>query len=232
MTQPISFKANDVSGEFSVAIKSLSVPVAAAAKATMVAAGALLKTQARAMIARAGFSTKWQNAYRVTVYPEGSKTSINAAAFGRSNIKFADIFSTGGTIHGKPYLWVPFSTTPNIDRRKTNADPKDFIKKGIKLVELNRGRHLLLGAEVMVPRSFANRRVIKVSVAELEAGVKRTRGPKRQKAPAMIRKTIPLFFAINSLTIKQRFNWDMVLNRVQAQVPALYDANIAKLASK
>ena len=55
-------------------------PIARAATAAVGEAGERIKAAARADIAAAGFSRKWQNALRVDHYPRGREVSVNAAA--------------------------------------------------------------------------------------------------------------------------------------------------------
>lgn len=229
--RPIKISVTKVADELSVAIKSLSVPVAEAATDAIIDAGALLKSEARTMIASAGFSRRWQNAYRVNVYPSQGKKSIDAAAYGRfRNVDYADIFATGGSIRGKPMLWIPLSGTPKIDRRKTSADITDYRKAGIKLFTMSGSGHRpLLGAQVMMSRSAANRGGnIKVSINDIKSGVRGS--PNRKRKGGLVRRTVPLFFGISVVSIRRRFNWDNVLVSVQSKVPALYEKHINRLA--
>lgn len=231
MTKPVTFKVSNVAEEFSVAIKSLSVPVAEAATNAIIEAGGLLKTSARAMIANAGFSRRWQNAYRVNVYPSGGKKSIDAAAFGRfKGIDYSDIYATGGQIIGKPLLWIPLSGTPKIDRRKSSADIADYKKAGIKLFSIP-GKRPLLAASVMMSRSAANRGgFVKVSLGDIRSGVRGK--PNRKRKGGLVRRSVPLFFGIDRVQIKKRFSWEPIVINIQSQLPQIYAKHINLLAGK
>lgn len=86
--------------------------VARAASAAMEETGAEVKARGRADIGAAGFSQKWQNAFRVEVYPRSPQVSAGAAMLAHHNIWFASIFEEGGTIRGKPMLWLPTDNVP------------------------------------------------------------------------------------------------------------------------
>lgn len=94
-------------------------------------AGDQLKDEARASIAAGGFGKQWQNAFRVNVYPLG-KDSMSAAIYGWHNIHFSEIFETGGTVRGKPLLWLPLPTVPKRGKR-----PPPPSRIGVKLQSVN-----------------------------------------------------------------------------------------------
>lgn len=227
-TKAVKLEVSNVGSEFSIAVKSLSLPVAKAAQGAIKEAGALLKTEARRMIGEAGFSKRFQNAYRVTVYPERG-FSINASAFGLfQHIKYSDIFSLGGKITGSPLLWIPFKTTPKLDRRKSAADIEDYKAKGIKLVSMtSKNGRPLMGERITMSASMARRGTIKLTVSDVRTGAKKTKTTK-----GLVTKTVPLFFGMRSVTIRQRFSWERVVIAVQSQVPGLYSKQIAKLADE
>lgn len=235
MSNAVSFSLNDITGEVLIAFKSLSVPVAKAATIAIHDAGDLLKTEARALIRASGFSMKWEKAYRVHVYP-GRGFSVDAAAQGlfAAGLHYSDIFATGGTIQGKPFLWLPLKTTPKLDRRKSAADIADYRRKGVKLFSF-RSRHgkPLVGAHLQMTKGQANRGDgrIKLTSADVLSGSKRGAKGKRN-LPGMVSKSVPLFFGIPSMTIRKRLEWQGLESKVQAQLPALYDAAIQQLADK
>jgi hypothetical protein len=225
----VKFTADNPAPDFVIAVQSLSVPVAKAATLAIKNAGALLKQTARSHIASAGFSRKWQNAYRVTVYPQKGY-SVDAAAFGLfKGIKYSDIFGLGGRISAhKGELWLPFPTTPLADRRHSQASPKDYKNKGIKLVSFKSKAGVpLLAAPVAMSRSQASRKIVKLSFGELAAGAKKQR--KGAKNVSFVNRNVPLFHGVKSVAIKKRFNWDQVQEAVQNQVPGLYYSAIQSL---
>lgn len=226
--------ASDVSHEISVSIQSLGVPVAKAAQMAMKDAAMQLKLLARAHIRQVGFSQRWANAYKVYVYPDKGY-SIDAAAFGLfKNLDFSDIYATGGTIHGKPMLWIPFKTTPKIDRRRSAASAKDYQRKGVKMESFkSKSGKPLLGVKVLMTRSQANRRTVKVSLGDILSGARGKRARAAGRAGGgLVRRTVPLFFGVSSVAVKKRFDWPSVEARVNAMVPSLYEKAISKLADE
>lgn len=230
---PLKFTASDVSGLISAAIVGLSVPVAKAATLTIKEAGGILQVKGRVHIHNAGFSRKWENAYKVTVYPTRGN-SIDAAAFGVfRRIPFSDIFSTGGRIAGNPMLWLPLPTTPKLDRRKAAANIRDYNRKGIVLFSMkSKSGKPLLGANVLLSKSRARQRIVRISAKDLQPGERfALKSTKRSRTRAVLR-AIPLFFGIPSVRIRKRFNWKSVQDAVQGLVPGLYDKHISRLADE
>ena len=95
-------------GAFSAAFMRSEKPIATAATLAVGDAGAELKSTARASIAGAGFSRKWQNALRVDQYPKG-RISINAAAHVYHKISYAHVFekATGEKAHPQDFSRSP-----------------------------------------------------------------------------------------------------------------------------
>lgn len=226
--------AEDVSGQIKIAIESLSVPVAKAATLAIKDAALILKAEGRAMIRAAGFSQGWGHAYKVTVFP-AKGYSVDAAAFGvMKGIDYSDIYATGGKISGSPLLWIPFSTTPKLDRRKTAADVRDYSRKGVKLFTLagqtTRGGHPILGETIAMSRSQAGRKNLKITKTDVLTGSKRVKG--KRGGSGLVRRTVPLFFGVSSITVRKRLDWQRVQATTQDQVAGLYDAAIKSLADK
>lgn len=106
------FKYQRKPGEFAKAFASIRDPIAEAGSGAIIEAASLLKSSVRTDMARAGFSRKFQNAWRVDVFPKPPRTSINAAAFGFSKVPYAGVFEDPTVISGKPKLWLPLASTP------------------------------------------------------------------------------------------------------------------------
>lgn len=228
----MNFTADNPASDFAIAVQSLSAPVAKAATIAIKKAGELLKAAARSHIASAGFSVKWQNAYRVTVYPTKGY-SVDAAAFGLfRGIKYSDIFELGGRITAhKGMLWLPFPTTPLVDRRHSQASPKDYKNKGVKLVSFKSKAGVpLLAAPVSMSRSQASRKIIKLSFSEIKAGAKKQR--KGAKNVSFVNKNVPLFHAVKSVSIKKKLSINKIREQIQNQVPGLYYQAIQQLGDE
>ncbi len=84
-------------GEFEIAMRELYKPIAAAVSAAIAEASADIKAQGRVSIAKAGFSKRWQNTFRVETYPGRGKVSADAAALAYHKIPYVEVFESGAT---------------------------------------------------------------------------------------------------------------------------------------
>lgn len=75
----------------------------AAFKTALNMAASMIKQRADADIQNAGFGDRWTSAFTTAV--ENMRISMTL------DIPYAGIFATGGTISGKPLLWLPLSGT-------------------------------------------------------------------------------------------------------------------------
>jgi hypothetical protein len=195
---------------FSEAFMRKERPIAKAATLAIFEAADDLKGTARASIAGAGFSKKWQNALRVEAYPKRGKQSINAAALIYHKISYASIFEDGANISGKPTLWLPM---PNIPKKlngkklspKTFKGPLQYVKRP--------GKRPLLVTPIRVTASMAKKpRMGKIAAARLN------RGPNG----AGVIRSVPVFFGINTVRIRKRFDIGGATKKVGNTLGALY----------
>lgn len=104
----LKLKYTSFAGDFQRVIEvETKEVIASAATGAMKEAGDRIKKRGRESIAAGGFGPKWQNQLRVDIYPKSGKPSINAAAHIYHKIPFAGIFEYGGTVHGRPLMWIP-----------------------------------------------------------------------------------------------------------------------------
>lgn len=207
--------------EFEVAFSKTALGIIAhAATAGVQTAGNNLKTRARADIAAAGFSKKWQNAFRVNFYPKGEE-SIDAAAFAFHKIPYSGIFETGGRISGSPMLWLPLPNVPRLGRSKGSA--RGLIDQGVKLFTIKIRGEPYLAANVRMKKgaTFPD----KLSVAQLRAGNRKLNKKSRQ---TQFLKAVPLFHGLRSVNIRRRFNIAALANSERAALPGYYAANVEK----
>lgn len=201
-------------GELEKAFKDFYGDVAEASTAAIFDAGELSKKEGRADIAAAGFSTKWQNALRVDYYPRGKKVSVDAAAVIHHNIPYAEVFESGATIRGNPYLWVPLSSTP---KRVGNErlTPKVYEQRFGPLRFIKRtGKPPLLAGEVAGAR--VRRKGTKISLSSLHrAAVGRTAGTGSIQV-------VPLFVGIPLVTIRKRFSIRAIIGRAVDRLGEFY----------
>jgi hypothetical protein len=208
----------DVANEVRFAFTGIGGDMAHAATAAMREGGLLFKTQGRANIGAAGFSSRWQNAWRVSVYPVKGD-SLEPAAYGFHKIPYSDVFETGATITGKAgLLWLPIgNNVPKAGRRKV-ATPRDLRARGVKLFSMKGapGRPLI-GADIRVPASQAQSSPVKLSLSKLAKGTAGKRG---------VVKAVPLFFGIRSMTLRRRFNISGVAAQITATLGDSYFRNL------
>ncbi|MCK1668621.1 DUF6441 family protein [Bradyrhizobium sp. 153] len=212
------FRVNDVAEEVRMAFiaarvhadPSMFSQITRAATGAVRQAGLQLKAVGRSNIANAGFSKRWQNAWRVNVYPK-SGYSLKAAAFGFHKIPYADIFESGGTINGKGgLLWIALPTVPKLGRER--ATPRKLAQRGVKLFTLKRpGRTPLLATKVRGGVTG------KASLAKLRRGLSGKRGSVQ---------SVPLFYGVRTVTMPRKFNLSGAADTVRARLPELYLAQL------
>lgn len=188
--------AASIKGKFSEALAEKYPVVAKAATGAINDAADTLKQEARAEIARGGFSKRWQNTLRVDVYPRGGKESVNPAIWMWHKIPYAGVFERGATIQGKPLLWLPTKHAPKRVGGK-KVTPKRY-------------------SQIVAPL----RSVKGTKVPMLVANVTARRGKKKGMT-----QSLPIFVGVPTVTIGKKFSVLDVGKRVAAQLPALYAAN-------
>lgn len=156
----LSFRIN--TEEFKKGLNETAEKYSAALKTAENMIASMLKQQISADIAGAGnFGSQYLNSLSVTVSDHTITTKIDAPG--------ADIFESGGTIHGKPLLWLPISGTDAV-----GIEPKDY---GDKLFSVNRhagGPPLLFAIKDRAPKYFGVPSVNipkKFHIAEIEKRV-------------------------------------------------------------
>jgi hypothetical protein len=197
----VKFEAPD--GAVQAAMDGAEQRLAVAATETITEAAELAKVRVRANIASAGFGLRWQNAFKVSVYPKG-KPSLGAAAFLVHKIPYANVFETGATILGKPMLWIPLSSTPKMIGTQ-RLTPKTFNQEVGKLVLIKRpGRRPLLAARVSSAGSS--------TVSALKRA-------SRSKGKTTLK---PMFIGIDAVSIRKRFDILETVDTVRSAVPDIF----------
>lgn len=183
---------------------------------------------ARAEIARGGLSLRWQRGFRTFVFPRNPDGTLNVTIRGRHQIGYANIFERGGTIPGKPLLWLPLPTAPaKINGKRTTA--KAFVESVGPLHSINRpGKPPLLAGFAM--RAITGRAA---TIGQLRTGQRNARhrqaraafGGRLGKRPV----SVPLFVGIRAARIRDRLNVSAVYDRARAQLPAAYSNAMSKV---
>lgn len=200
---------------FDEAILELHRPIAETATAAMDDIVEIVKREARADIARAGFSKRWQNTLRVNRYPTRG-VAIDAAAFLYHRIQYAGVFEEGATIHGQPYLWLPLSNAPKrVSRKRTTPQNLGAVLPEGLVSFKSRSGVPLMGAVARVSRTQAASDRPKASLAAL----------KRGRSGTGVLRTIPLFSGIRVTEVPKQLNIRQICERARDRIPALYAAN-------
>jgi hypothetical protein len=189
--------------ELAEAFASMKDPIAAAGSGAISEAGDIVKREGRADIAAAGFSRKWQNAFRVNVYPKRPKVSINAAALAFHKIGYAGVFEEGATkrVGGK------------------RATPAQYVRTVGPLFSINRpGKNPLLAGQIALSRRGQKRG----GTGRPQAGSKVTLSALRRGAGGAPSRLVPLFVGLRSVDIRDRFSIREIVERAAARLAALY----------
>lgn len=204
---------------------SMFLQIAEAATDAIHDAGDLLKSEGRANIAAAGFSRKWQNAWRVNYYPKGSTVSIDAAAFAFHKIPYSVVFEEGATIRAKAgLLWLPLPTVPKKGQKRATA--RQISQSGVKLFTVKRaGKKPLLMAKVRALGELNGTAAI--SLGKLKQG-SRKNAKKVTKTGTLT--SVPLFVGVASVRIRKRFKLSTVAESVRARLGGLYFAHVKDAA--
>lgn len=195
-----------VSGAFRDMFDADYQAMAKAATAAVTQATADAKIAGRASIQAAGFSAKWQNALQAKVYPE-SGVSLNAAGIVYHKISYAGIFQEGGTIAGRPLLWLPIEANLPGGQKWT---PAKFVQQvgPLRSVRNAGGRPLLVG---------------QVGIGSTGAVLPRQRGRSARQSRSSWR---PVFVGIDVVEIAKRFNVTEAVEAANARLPGYYEANL------
>ena len=133
--------------------------IARAASAAMADGAAKIKSDGKRAIAAAGLGPALKNGLRTSVRPR--KPSLHPEIFVSHRIGYASIFETGGTIRGKPLLWLPIEANLPSRGPRFHWTPKRYISQIGRLASANHGGRPLL---VTVPPHGSRRRPVPVFV--------------------------------------------------------------------
>jgi hypothetical protein len=207
-----------LNGQYQTYIDDLHKRIATAATNAMTQAGEKLKTDARANIAAGGFSKRWQNAFRVLVYPSRGTVSVHPAAQAFHKIPYAEVFETGAVIAGSPLLWLPLPNVPTqipgTRGGRVHMSPSAYIRSIGPLQYIAQPGKPPLLAGIMEGGGA-------ISIAKLKAG---NRSP-RAGAPSKKKVLVPLFFGISTVSLRARFQLRAIFEKAQASLGPLYVSN-------
>lgn len=196
----MKIKLEEVAGSIAKLAKSTPKKVGIAVTRAMHATGRELKSTARANIASSGMGKKMQNALRVTTYPKLGVSSLSPAIYITHNTRWGKVYEEGGTILGKPFMWLALPSIPKMIGRE-RMTPARFMARVGPLINIKGGSKPLLGARVTVTRSKL-RKNSKFTLKSLRTGLQKAGV---NKGLGIIR-VIPAFVGIPMVKVKKRFN--------------------------
>lgn len=175
----------------------------------------------RASIAGAGFSPRWQKSLRTKMVTPPH--SLKPVAYVHTTINYADIFETGGDIHGDPWLWLPLPSVPRLGRRE-HMTPAQYVKNIGPLIKLRRPKG---GAPILAA-------VIRRGAKAQPFGKFATRGQLKRGKAAKTGKVeaIPLFVGVESTHIGKKWNVTAALQKEADKMPQYYEEEIKKIDAR
>lgn len=204
-------------GKYASDVKSWQEPMAKAATRTFREGAKLIEREGRVNIAGAGLSRRWVFGFRVFSFPR-RQFSLDPVIKGTHRIGYANIFETGGTIRGRPLLWIPLPSAPaKIGGQRIT--PKLFIDQVGPLVSINRpGRRPLLAGQSLRAVGAGGR----ATVGQLKTGARRAAAGRRPGSRARRPVAVPLFVGVPSAHIGRRLNISPIYDRVRGQLGSMY----------
>jgi hypothetical protein len=141
---------------------------------------------------------------RVTRYPK-SGVSLKPAVFAFHKIPYAEVFEIGATIHGKPLLWIPLSSTPaKIGGKRTTPKLFSVSFGALHFVQPSSGPPLLVA-------KFSGRsRGGKLSAAGLRRG-----GSEGGT-------NVPVFVGLDAVKLRKRFGLRAIFAQAASHLKANY----------
>lgn len=202
-------------GEFAREILKARNPIAFAATAAVREVGEAIKSEGRADIANAGFNKRWQNAFRVSVYPK-TGVSMGAAAYVYHNIPYADAFEKGGVIEGKPILWI-WMQRKVVRLGKEKMTPKLFWDRIGPLSYVSKGGSSYLVAKVGLGPVEAKRDgPIRITLQKLRNGA----------AGVGVIRSVPVFHGQKNVNMPNKFSLREITQREAGTLVRRYARNI------
>jgi hypothetical protein len=162
-----------------------------------------LKKAGRASIQGGGFSSKWQNAFRVDVYPKNG-ASIAPRIFAYHKIKYAGQFEDPQPVTGSPYVWLPIEKNLPGGRRWT---PDKYVKQ---IGPLRSGRHG--GKPLLFGQISVNRASKPVKLGRKSGLVGKAVG----------KIWLPVFVGVSQVNDPKRFNITSEAEKVAAELSGTF----------
>lgn len=211
-----------IAGQFKTAFDRKNKVIEQACFDAIKVVATTVKIEARANIAAAGFSSRWQNALRVNVYgPTQVKNPDElAAAWLYHKIPYSGIFERGGIIKPKGpsgFLWIPTMFAPKRAAGGRRMTPRLFPGKLFKVQGKN-------GNPILMSRVATNERTPKrrLTLKTMDRNAKRFAAGER----GVSRKALPMFTGVRSVEIRKRFKILALVQRARAELRDAFIQNL------
>lgn len=206
-------------------IEALKDPASRAIIGAFRDAAKLIQDQARAEIQSSGLGARMAKGFTAKVIVPFGK-ELSPVMVGHHRLGYANIFERGGTIRGHPWLWIPLPTAPRAGKRRMT--PKLYFETIGPLTMIRRpGKAPLLAGDSLRAPARGGR----ATAGTLRTGA---RNAKSRRAGGRARRTVsvPIFFGVPVVHIKDRLNVSAIYDQVRAQLPELYRKRLAQAARR
>lgn len=203
-------------------------PLARAATGAFRDAARGIQAEGRAAIIAGGLGSRFARQFRVFAFPRRQFSlspalrGWHARGWAHSRIgRYANIFARGGTIRGRPLLWIPLPTAPKVTggRRLT---PAIFEHEIGPLISMRRTRRPILAAQSLRPGNGRQ-----LTASSLKTGA---RNAASRRAGGKGRRTylVPIFVGVSAAHIDKRVDIDGIFARWNARLPELYADRLSR----
>lgn len=209
----------DTPGQWAKATTEYERIIAKGATQAMRKIGKLAVDAGRRAIGAAGFTANVQRTLRAINKPKQGFV-LNPSVYIHSTVNYLDVFETGKTITGHPWLWLPLPNVPPNPGSGTkfggligrpHMTPRQYVAKVGPLVTMHRpGKPPMLGAVVETGGRPTRRRLRSTFL--------------KQRFGESTRRTIvvPMFVGVSSITIGKKFDVTQAIASVAPELSAAY----------
>ncbi len=211
----------DTPGQWAKATTEYERIIAKGATQAMRKIGKLAVTAGRQAIGSAGFTANVQRTLQAINKPK-SGFVLNPSVYIHSTVNYLDVFETGKTITGSPWLWLPLPNVPPMRGAGTkfgglisrpHMTPRQYVAKVGPLITIHRpGKPPILAAVIRGGRAGA-----KVTRGRLRKGRSILTGARGEQ------RVVFLFVAVPSITISKKFDTKRAIEDAAEDIGQAYN---------
>jgi hypothetical protein len=208
-------------GFVTTVFSELQDPIARAGTAAIRDAASYVERNGRAAIRAAGLGNRIARGFHTRVSPRNGY-SLDASMVGFHSLGFINIFERGGTIRGKPMLWLPLPSAPaKVNGRQVTPRRLSDAIGPLHSINIAGKPPMLAGYVSRLPGAGG-----RATLAQLRTG---NRNARRLQAAAgfggrvRVRAvSVPLFIGIPAAVIRQRLNISSIYDQANEKMGAFY----------